>query len=153
MLYAVIDQFGEGCHPGPAKATRTDCCDRRALSLAAVGTMMKMMLLLAVVSRSALPPATTEAASIPVISEHSDNSTRHGGHRERGELWHMAVDAAGQRCTPNPLLERIVDPTKYELGCTEIEVSLSHVHENSTFPYVLRTRRSHPSSQPIVYGR
>ena len=122
----------------PAKSTRTGCY-RRARSLV-MGTMIKMMLLLVAMSGSALPRATTEALPIPVNYDHHASSghdhdssghdhhpetTRHGGHRERGELWHMAVDEAGQRCTTNPLLERKVDPNKYELGCAEIEVCLN----------------------------
>lgn len=57
------------------------------------------------------------SSTVGVASANSTEAARRYG-------WDFREDMpfAGQRCTPSPLWATDVDPTKYEIGCTEIEV-------------------------------
>lgn len=46
---------------------------------------------------------------------------------ENRRLYHIDVTEKGEPCLDNPILERIIDPTTYEYGCRDIQVSMDAV--------------------------
>ena len=116
--------------------------------------MIKMVLLLAAMSGSALPRAATEAAPVPATSESSASrerelrrhnkrqkektGPRHWSDDERQDGPYVPVNEEGQLCLPSPLWERKVDPANYEFGCREIEVCVCRLM--LAFGFVTRSR-------------